>query len=72
MFGMSDEQIEELVTRAREWDWADKETLAMASIRQGFKVAKALGFTIHLDYDHESHAELHTDEVSVLEPEDAS
>lgn len=71
MHGLGDEKIKELVTRTEGWDWGDKEAVALAWIRDGFKLAQAMGFTIHYGANHDSDAELHTDLVTLLEPDDS-
>ncbi len=70
MHGLGDEKIAELVTRTQDWDWVDKESVALAWIRDGFKLATDMGFTIHYGANHDSHAEIHTDLISVLEPDE--
>lgn len=69
MHGLGDEKIQELAQRTKGWDWGAKEAVALAWIRDGFKLAKAMGFTIHYDADHVQHSALHTDLVGVLEPD---
>ena len=68
MHGFGDEKIQELVQRTKEWDWSDKEAFALAWIRDGFKLAKAMGFQIHYDADHVQHSEIDTEEIGLLEP----
>jgi hypothetical protein len=70
MHGLGDDKIAELVTRTQDWDWDAKEAVALAWIHDAFKLAKAMGFTVHYGADHDSHAELHTGLVTVLEPEE--